>query len=134
MPDRRPARFSGLARARRLRPSPTVALWGAGIILVMLFMWEQGSVDRLVMELERAENQRRDLQSEVDALVMEADQLSSLAQVERRAQRELGLIRPDTDQIVRLRFEKSPGEPSRFRLDPLVPEAVAGTPDREADR
>ena len=59
--------------------------------------------------------------------IMEADQLSCLAQVEDRATRELGLIRPAPDQIVQLRFDRSAEESKRFILDPLVPEATAGT-------
>jgi cell division protein FtsL len=113
-----------LAR-RRPRPNPVLVLWGAGIVLVMLFMWQQSSVDRLLMQLERAKNDRRELASEVNALGIEVDQLSSMAQVERRAVRELGLVRPGTDQIVRLRFEDVPGESPG--LDLLVPEAMAGT-------
>jgi cell division protein FtsL len=127
-------RLVRVVRIRRSRPNPTLMLWGAGIVLVMLFMWEQSSVDSLVMQLEHAENRGRALESEVNALVMEADQLSSFVQVERRAERELGLGRPDTDQIVRLRFEDMPDESPRFHLDPLVPEAVAGPLEEGPDR
>ena len=123
-----------LARGRRFRPDSTMMLWGVGIALILLFVWEQSTVDRLIMKLERAEDHRRDLDSEVNALMMEADQLSSLAQVERRATDELGLIRPDPDQIVRLEFEESREASPHFSLDPLVPEAVAGMRGEESPR
>ncbi len=121
------ARLARLVRFPRLDLDPSLMLWGAGLVLAFLFVWEQASVDRLVMRLEKAEAQRLALESEVNALAMEADQLSSLGQVESRAHRELGLIRPATDQIVQLRFEESMEESPRFGLDPLVPEATAGT-------
>ena len=57
---------------------------------------------------------------------MEADQLSSLAQVESRAMTELGLIRPATRQIIRLEFEESDGRLAGFPLGPIVPDATAG--------
>lgn len=96
-------------------------------VLVILVVWQQASVDRLVARLDEERENHRELESQVNALRLEASRLSSLRQVEARAERELGLERPETRQIVDLVFEDSDHGP-RFALSSWVGEAVAGTP------
>ena len=99
-------------------------LWVATPLLVMLVVWQQASVEHLVVHLERAKDERTKLESEVNALRLEADRLSSLGQVETRAERELGMIRPETQQLVDLVF---PGQENASPGFPWVREAAAGT-------
>jgi cell division protein FtsL len=94
---------------------------------VLLFVWQLASLDRLVVDLERERDRHRDLESQVNALRLEANRLSSLGEVETRASRDLGLLRPDTDQIVDLVFENDDDPPVRLAFRPLVGEARAGT-------
>ena len=108
------------------RPGPMV--WALVPVLVILVVWQQASVDRLVVSLDEERETHRELESQVNALRLEASRLSSLRQVEARAERELGLERPDTRQIVDLVFEDS-GDGPRFALASWVGEAVAGTPE-----
>jgi hypothetical protein len=90
-------------------------------------VWEQVSVDRLVVSLGRERDARTQLESQVNALRMEADRLSSLGQVEARAERELGLVRPSTEQIVDLVFADEADRPKGLRLNPLVGDALAAS-------
>ena len=90
----------------------------------MLVVWEQATVERMVMRLEHARDEGTKLESEVNALRLEADRLSSLGQVEDRAEHELGMIRPGTEQIVDLVF---PGQDQSSPGFPWVREASAGT-------
>ena len=99
-------------------------LWVATPLLVMLVVWQQASVEHLVVHLERSKDERTKLESEVNALRLEADRLSSLGQVETRAERELGMIRPETQQLVDLIF---PGQENASPGFPWVREASAGT-------
>jgi cell division protein FtsL len=99
-----------------------LAAWGVAGLLVLLFVWQQASVDRLVLRLEREEDENQKLTSEVNALRLEANRLSSLEQVEERAVRELGLRRPVPEEIVRVEFE--PEDPA-FHLLPGVGQAHA---------
>jgi cell division protein FtsL len=113
-------------RLRLRRPGLTPLLCAAVPILIMLQVWQQASVDHLVLRSEKEKDSRRDLESRVNALRLEANRLSSLGQVENRAEQELGLGRPDTDQIVDLVF--SPSENDRqFVFRSLVSEANAAT-------
>jgi cell division protein FtsL len=114
-------------RPRRLRPGGALFLWAAGFALVMLFVWEQASVDRILMKLEAAREAHRDLQTKVSALSLEADRLSSLVEVETRARDELGLRRPATDEIVQLDFEAPELQDQHFALGRIVPDANAAT-------
>jgi cell division protein FtsL len=106
------------------RLTTPMALWVTTPLLVMLVIWEQASVERMVMRLEKARDERTKLESEVNALRLEADRLSSLGQVEQRAGHELGMIRPGTEQIVDLVF---PGQQESSPGFPWVREASAGT-------
>ena len=99
-------------------------LWVATPLLVMLVVWQQASVEHLVVNLEQAKDERTKLESEVNALRLEADRLSSLGQVETRAERELGMVRPETQQLVDLVFQGQEPSGSGF---PWVREASAGT-------
>lgn len=116
----------------RLRFQPGPMLWAVVPVLVILVVWQQASVDRLVVNLDTERETHRELESQVNALRLEASRLSSLRQVENRAERELGLERPDTRQIVDLVFEDADGGP-RFALGSWVGEAVAATP-KDADQ
>lgn len=118
---------------RPLRSFPWIG-WVAAFLLVILVVWEQASVDRLLIRLQQARAERRELQSEVNALAMEADQLSSLAQVKPRAAKELGLRRPSTDQIVSLRFETVEESSPQFALNPLARDAEAAAPREDGSR
>jgi cell division protein FtsL len=114
----------------RTRISTPFALWVVTPLFVMLVVWEQASVERLMMRLEHMRDEGTKLQSQVNALRLEADRLSSLGQVETRAERELGMIRPGTEQIVDLVF---PGQDETAPGFPWVREASAGTrEDRNA--
>jgi hypothetical protein len=104
-----------------------VALWVLAPLLVLLTVWQQASVDRLMLGLERERHVRRDLESQVNALRFEASQLSSLGQVEARAAEELGLLRPATDQIVDLVFPEAK-DGSFLALGSLVGDAQAAAP------
>jgi hypothetical protein len=115
-----------------LRPA-VAALWVLAPLLVLLTVWQQASVDRLMLSLERERNLRRDLESQVNALRFEASQLSSLGQVEARAASELGMIRPATDQIVDLVFPAEK-DASFLALGSLVGEAQAASPEGSARR
>jgi len=112
---------------REARPHRGVSVFLVLLVplLILLTVWQQASVDRLVVEVERERATHRELQSRVNTLRLEADRLSSLAQVEARAMTELGMRRPAIGDIVELRFE---GEPSHF-LGRFVGEAHAS--DRE---
>jgi len=111
---RRPA---GIPRA--------VLAWALVPVLVLLVVWQQASVDRLSVRLEKEKNRTRQLESQVNALSLEASRLSSLGQVESRATRELGMVRPSTDQVVDLVF--TPDHGGRPGFGSLVTEANAGT-------
>lgn len=109
-----------------LRVPRAALVWALVPVLVLLVVWQQASVDRLGVRLEKEKDRARQLQSQVNALSLEANRLSSLGQVESRATRELGLVRPSTDQIVDLVF--TPGDhDGRPRFGSLVTEANAGT-------
>lgn len=94
------------------------------VVLLLAFVGQQAAVDHLVVELERAHHDRLRLETAVNALSLEANQLSSLAQVEARAAEELSLDRPSNQQIVQLKFAADPGLP-RLALGSLVGEANA---------
>jgi cell division protein FtsL len=111
-------------QSSRPRFSTPMFLWVATPLLVMLVIWEQASVERMVMRLEHSRDEGTKLESEVNALRLEADRLSSLGQVEQRAEHELGMIRPGTEQIVDLVF---PGQDASSPGFPWVREASAGT-------
>jgi cell division protein FtsL len=112
-------------RERTRRRIPARAFfWLVTPLLVMLVVWQQASVERMVVSLERARAERTKLESQVDALRLEADRLSSLGQVESRAEHELGMVRPGTEQIVDLVF---PGQNEQSPGFPWVREAIAGT-------
>jgi cell division protein FtsL len=111
-------------RRRRSHRPALLALWLLAPFLIVLTVWQQASVDRMVQALDKERDARRALEGQVNALRFEASQLSSLGQVEERASRELGLRRPDTDQIVDLVFPDR--EPESFlALGSLVGEADA---------
>jgi len=93
-------------------------------ILVLLLVWQQASIGQLMVRLETEKDTQRDLESQVNALRLEANKLSSLGQVENRAERELGLTRPETDQIVDVVFSTSRDERA-FGLRSLVTDANA---------
>ena len=101
-----------------------MVLWVATPLLVMLVIWEQASVERMVMRLEKARDEGTKLESQVNALRLEADRLSSLGQVEKRAEHDLGMVRPGTEQIVDLVF---PGQEESSPGFPWVREASAAT-------
>ena len=125
-PHKRPA-------YRLPRPGSATLLLILAPVLVMLLVWQQASVDRLQLALDSEQNVRQDLQSRVNALSLEANRLSSMGQVGSRAERELGMLRPDTDQIVNLLFAPVKGE-QRFALRSLVGEANAGTRPGESSQ
>lgn len=100
-------------------------IWAAVPVLVLLLVWQQASIGRLVVQLETEKDTQRDLESQVNALRLEANKLSSLGQVENRAERELGLLRPETDQIVDVVFSTSRDD-RVFGLRSLVTDANAG--------
>ena len=106
-------------------------LWVFTPLLVMLIVYEQASVERMMMRLERSRDDRTKLESEVNALRLEADRLSSLGQVETRAEHELGMVRPGTEQIVDLVF---PGQDAQSPGFPWVREASAGTREDKETR
>jgi len=113
------------ARTRRPRFGSTLLLWVGGFTLVILFVWEQASVDRILVRLEAAGQTHDDLQTKVSSLSLEANRLSSLVQVESRAREELGLRRPATDEIVQLDFEAPDLRDQHFALGTIVPDANA---------
>jgi len=114
------------ARAPRLRVHPVAVYALIVFVLGLAVVWEQASVDHLLLKLERAKAERRDLESRVATLSVQADDLSSLVQVEERAVSELGMRRPATDEIVELQFPEPPSS-EHFALGPIVPEAAART-------
>jgi len=99
-------------------------------LLILLTVWQQASVDRLVVEVEHERVLHRELDSRVNTLRLEADRLSSLAQVEARAMEELGMRRPATGDIVELRFA---GDDSRRSIG-FVSQAQAATRGTERPR
>jgi cell division protein FtsL len=100
------------------RRRSTAILWGLVPLLILLVVWQQTSVDRLVVHLDKAKDVHRSLESQVNALALEANRLSSLEQVEDRARGELGLGRPGTEDIVDLVFgEQNLGD---YRLGTLM--------------
>jgi|GEM_PF-1387002 len=125
------SRHSWQRQSSRPRFSTSMFLWVATPLLVMLVVWEQASVERMMMRLERSRDDRTKLESEVNALRLEADRLSSLGQVETRAEHELGMVRPGTEQIVDLVF---PGQDAQSPGFPWVREASAGTREDKETR
>ncbi len=115
------------------RPGFTAGVWLAAPVLVLLLVWQQASIDRLVVQLEAENDTHQELESQVNALRLEANRLSSLGQVEDRAERELGLIRPETDQIVNVVFASATDD-RIFRLRSLVPDATANPPGERRTR
>jgi cell division protein FtsL len=111
-----------------------ILFWALAPLLILLTVWQQASTDRLLVSLERDRDARTQLESQVNALRLEADRLSSLGQVEARAGHELGLVRPATEQIVDLVFPGGEGRDGLFHLKPLVGEALAGTSEDAAKR
>jgi len=111
-------------QSSRPRITTPMVLWVATPLLVMLVIWEQASVERMVMRLEKARDEGTKLESQVNALRLEADRLSSLGQVEKRAEHDLGMVRPGTEQIVDLVF---PGQEESSPGFPWVREASAAT-------
>ena len=107
------------------RPGFAMGIWLTVPVLVLLLVWQQASTERLVVDLEKQRDARRELESQVNALRLEANKLSSLGQVESRAERELGLMRPDTDQIVHLVFS-TPRDDRVFGIRSLITDANAG--------
>ena len=128
--------FPGRSRGSRPRRVAwgALALWIGAPALVLLTVWQQASVDRLVVSLERERDVRTQLESQVNALRVEADRLSSLGQVEARAIRELGMERPTTEQIVDLVFPELETHDGRFHLAPLIGDAMAAAPAAGKDR
>lgn len=116
-----PRRPLGPTQSRR---RVNAALWILVPLMIILVVWQQTSVDRLVVQLEKEKVLHRDLESRVHALRLEANRLSSLEQVEERAQAELGLRRPRTEDIVDLVFGNENLSDPRFRS--LVGTATAG--------
>ena len=106
------------------RPGFTAGVWLAAPVLVLLLVWQQASIGQLVVQLETEKDTQRDLESQVNALRFEANKLSSLGQVESRATRELGLIRPGTDQIIDVVFSTA-GDERVFGIRSLVTDANA---------
>jgi len=90
----------------------------------MLLVWQHTSVDRLVVNLEEERDRHQELVSRVNALSLAANRLSRMGQVASRAGHELGLRRPDPEEIVDLRFDGE-SEHRSFPFRPLVPEATA---------
>lgn len=101
-----------MGRDRRAPRGVSVLLVLLVPLLILLTVWQQASVDRLVVEVERERAVHRELESRVNTLRLEADRLSSLGQVEGRAIRELGMRRPATGDIVELHFEGDALRPS----------------------
>lgn len=119
-------------RSARVGVHPAAVYGLLAFVLLMAFVWEQASVDHLLIKLERAKAEKRDLESRVAALSVQADDLSSLVQVEERAVRELGMRRPTPAEIVELRFAEPPtGE--HFALGKIVPAADAQTREGQRD-
>lgn len=123
MPSRR---FRSLAGLRPVRLPRGILVWALVPVLVLLVVWQQSSVDRLSVRLEKEKQKTRQLETQVNALSLEATRLSSLGQVESRATRELGLVRPTPDQIVNLVFTPSDNDTRHPRFGTLVTEANAG--------
>ena len=133
MPSPRPA-GTGSARHHRPRPSGAVLLWLLVPVLTMLVVWQQASMDRLVRRLEQARDTNRNLEGQVNALGLEANRLSSLEQVETRAERELGLRRPGTEQIVNMVFDSDAEDPGSFALGSMMGDATAAARRGSAPR
>lgn len=111
-------------RADRSRGRMLLWVWAVVALVVLLFVWQRASVDRLAMQLERERGAHEKLAHEVNALLLEADRLSNLDQIQRRAQAELGLRPPATADIVDLRFSGEPhGHPG------FVGDALAAPPE-----
>ena len=111
-------------RGARFRPHPVGVYGLLAFVMLLTLLWEQNSVDHLLIRLERAKTERRDLESRVAALSVQVTDLSSMVQVEERAVRELGLRRPGLDEIVELEFpDAQTGE--HFALGRMVSEAEA---------
>jgi hypothetical protein len=110
----------------RLRVHPVIGYGLVALGLLLAFVWEGSSVDHLNIQLERAKADKHQIETRLAELSVMADDLSSLVQVEKRATRELGLRRPDTDGIVEVLFpDVRPGP--RFDLGRIVPDANAQT-------
>lgn len=93
--------------------------------LFLLSGWQQATVDRLTVRLEHEQLLQERLNGDVNALRYEVNTLATHGQVTQRAEAELGMVRPDNEQIVRLAF----AAPDGFTLTPLVGEANAGSRD-----
>jgi len=115
-PSRRFERPAGIERA--------AAVFVAAFGLVLLFVWHQAAVDRLVLRLDAEKERGSRLESDVHALRYEVESLASHGQVTGEAVERLSMIRPGQDQIVKLRFEGDASDAPRW--PGLVSEATAG--------
>jgi cell division protein FtsL len=94
------------------------------VALALAFVWHQGEVDRLLMRLEDSAERNERLRVEVSSLQAEVQALAGHTQVTETATRDLGMMRPGRESIVRLRFSEGPGTDPDF--SPFVDEALAG--------
>lgn len=110
------------ALVNRIRTSFILGAFGFG--LVMLFVWQQAAVDRLLIALDSEERRRGDLEGAVNTLRYEVETLASHGQVTDQAVRRLRMIRPTRHQIHRLEFDDAA---SGGTLAPWVDDALAET-------
>ncbi len=106
----------------RVRTPFLLGTFGFG--LVMLFVWQQAEVDRLLVSLELEERRQGELETAVNTLRYEVESLASHGQVTDQAVRRLHMIRPSRHQIHRLQFDDVAAGGS---MTPWVDDALAET-------
>jgi len=73
------------------------------LLMVTLYVWQQVTVIQTGYKIQQLQRERRDLHRFHQALLIEAATLSSLDRIERIATTQLGLVRPQSGQVIMVR-------------------------------
>jgi cell division protein FtsL len=82
------------------------------LLLVTLYVWQQIRVIQMGYEIEQLQRERRELYRLHQSLLIEAATLSSLDRIERIATTQLGLVRPQSGQVILVRRNSHDQMPS----------------------
>lgn len=72
------------------------------VFIVLLFLWERTTLVRLGLEIQELQKRQKALQQANHELLIEISSLSSYRRIEQVATRQMGMIRPDPHQVVRV--------------------------------
>lgn len=81
------------------------------LLLVTLYVWHHITIIQLGYEIQQLQQEQQELHRLHQALLIEAATLASLDRIERIATTQLGLIRPQIDQVILVHpLNQTPGE------------------------